>query len=224
MASDEIFSFNFEIFNIPIFNLELIDDVFSRPSFEEDDYGEDDVLSNEEWDTLTLAEEKRLDDLESNKISQSFAPMRDSRITWDELSKFADSNTPQIAKIARERIAEIEESMKEGGLNFLDIVDMKFERPTITEDIGGREFTRPIGGGGGGAPRRQLSYDDLIEAGYDVDDDLDYYAENFTSDQWQGIRLGYLNVRDEAILMWEDETGLDYNDFQRGMYDEEDDY
>jgi len=216
MASDEIFSFNFEMFDIPIFNLELIDDIFSRPSLEvEDDYGEDDILSDEEWETLALAEEKRMAEEQARK---------DDRITWDELSKFADSNTPQIAEIARERIAEIEEMMKEGDLNFLDIVDMKFERPTITEDIGGREFTRPIGGGGGGASRRQQSYDDLTESGYDVEYDLDYYAENFSSDQWQNIKFRGSTIEKEAIEMWEDETGLDYYDFKSGVYDEEDDY
>jgi hypothetical protein len=216
MASDEIFSFNFEMFDIPIFNLELIDDIFSRPSLEvEDDYGEDDILSDEEWETLALAEEKRMAEEQARK---------DDRITWDELSKFADSNTPQIAEIARERIAEIEEMMKEGDLNFLDIVDMKFERPTITEDIGGREFTRPIGGGGGGASRRQQSYNDLTESGYDVEYDLDYYAENFSSDQWQNIKFRGSTIEKEAIEMWEDETGLDYYDFKSGVYDEEDDY
>jgi len=216
MASDEIFSFNFEMFDIPIFNLELIDDIFSRPSLEvEDDYGEDDILSDEEWETLALAEEKRMAEEQARK---------DDRITWDELSKFADSNTPQIAEIARERIAEIEEMMKEGDLNFLDIVDMKFERPTITEDIGGQEFTRPIGGGGGGASRRQQSYDDLTESGYDVEYDLDYYAENFSSDQWQNIKFRGSTIEKEAIEMWEDETGLDYYDFKSGVYDEEDDY
>tara|TARA_R110002020_G_scaffold444864_3_gene656523 strand:+ start:466 stop:1095 length:630 start_codon:yes stop_codon:yes gene_type:complete len=209
MASDEIFSFNFEIFDIPIFSLELIDDIFSPPSIE------DDVLTDEEWETLALAEEKRLAEEQARK---------DDRITWDELSKFADSNRPEIAKIAREQIAEIEKMMKEGDLDFLDIVDMKFDRPTITEDIEGREFTRPIGGVSGGYSRRQQTYDDLTESGYDIENDLDYYAENFTSDQWQSIRLGYSSIRGVAIQMWEDETGLDYDDFQRGMYDEEDDY
>lgn len=209
MASDEIFSFNFEMFDIPIFSLELIDDIFSPPSIE------DDILTDEEWETLALAEEKRLAEEQARK---------DDRITWDDLSKFADSNTPQIAEIAREQIAEIEKMMKEGDLNFLDIVDMKFERPTITEDIGGREFTRPIGGGSGGYSRQQQSYDDLTESGYDVEYDLDYYAENFSSDQWQLIRIGRSSMEKEAIQMWEDETGLDYDDFQRGMYDEEDDY
>tara|TARA_R110001606_G_scaffold39223_2_gene108569 strand:- start:766 stop:1413 length:648 start_codon:yes stop_codon:yes gene_type:complete len=215
MAEDEIFSFNFEIFNTEIFSLELVDDIFSSPSIEEDDYGEDDILSDEEWETLALAEEKRLAEEQARK---------DDRITWDDLSKFADSNRPEIAKIAREQIAEIEKMMKEGDLDFLDIVDMKFDRPTITEDIEGREFTRPIGGVSGGYSRRQQTYDDLTESGYDIENDLDYYAENFTSDQWQSIRLGYSSIRGEAIQMWEDETGLDYDDFQRGMYDEEDDY
>lgn len=220
MASDEIFSFNFEIFDIPIFKVELIDDIFSRPSLEV----EDDVLSDEEWETLALAEEKRLEELESDRISQSFAPRRDDRITWDELSKFADSNTPQIAEIARERIAEIEESMKEGGLNFLDIVDMKFERPTITEDIGGQEFTRPIGGGGGGASRRQQTYDELTDIDYDVDREIMDYAENFSSDAWQRIRLGGSSVREEAIEIWERQTGLDYEEWKQSVYEEEDDY
>ena len=211
MAEDEIFSFNFEIFNTQIFSLEVVDDIFSSPSIEEDD----DILSDAEWETLALAEEKRLAEEQARK---------DDRITWDELSKFADSNTPQIAEIAREQIAEIEKTMKEGGLNFLDIVDMKFDRPTITEDIGGQKFTRPIGGGGGGYSRRQQSYDDLTEAGYDVQYDLDYYAENFSSDQWQNIKFRGSTIEKEAIQMWEDETGLDYYEFKSGVYDEEDDY
>jgi len=216
MASDEIFSFNFEIFDIPIFNVELIDDIFSRPSLEvEDDYGEDDILSDEEWETLALAEQKRMAEEQARK---------DDRITWDELSKFADSNRPQIAEIARGQIAEIEKMMKEGDLNFLDIVDMKFERPTITEDIGGQEFTRPIGGGGGGASRRQQSYDELTDIDYDVDREIMDYAENFSSDAWQRIRLGGSSPREEAIQMWENQTGLDYEDWKQGMYEEEDDY
>ena len=95
MAEDEIFSFNFEIFNTQIFSLEVVDDIFSSPSIEEDD----DILSDAEWETLALAEEKRLAEEQARK---------DDRITWDELSKFADSNTPQIAEIAREQIAEID--------------------------------------------------------------------------------------------------------------------
>ena len=64
----------------------------------------------------------------------------------------------------------------------------------------------------------------MTEMGYDVDDDIDYYTENFSSDQWQSIRQGFSTIESEAISMWEEETGLDYDSFQAGLYEEEDDY
>lgn len=150
------------------------------------------------------------------------ALLDDDGMSYQEIVKFADSNRPEIAQIAQDFLNEIDSLVM--NLDYDLIQNLSFTPLQITEDIGGQEFTRPIGGGGGGYSRRQQSYDDLTEAGYDVQYDLDYYAENFSSNQWQSIRTGESSIEDEAIQMWEDETGLDYDDFQRGMYDEEDDY
>lgn len=150
------------------------------------------------------------------------AILDDDGMSYQEIVKFADSNRPEIAQIAQDFLNEIDSLVM--NLNYDVIQNLSFTPLQITEDIAGEERTRRIGGASGGLPRRQESYDELTEAGYDIDDNLEYYAENFSSQQWQDIKLGRSSIRDEAVKMWEDETGLDYDDFESGVYVEEDDY
>jgi len=150
------------------------------------------------------------------------AILDDDGMSYQEIVKFADSNRPEIAQIAQDFLNEIDSLVM--NLDYDLIQNLSFIPLEITEDIGGQQFTRPIGGGGGGASRRQQSYDELTDIDYDVDREIMDYAENFSSDAWQRIRLGGSSPREEAIQMWENQTGLDYEDWKQGMYEEEDDY
>ena len=218
MAEDEIFSFNFELFDRPIFSLEIIDDIGI-------------FTGRREQPELEPVED--LDDFEDEVDTIWDFLVDDGGMTWQELIKFSDSNRPEIAQAARDMIGELEPLVK--NLDIATIDSLQFTPLRITENIAGRQIERPLptaastassggGGGGGGGGGMAQAYDELTEMGYDVENDIDYYTENFTSDQWQSIRQGFSTIEDEAIQMWEDETGLDYDDFQRGLYEEEDDY
>ena len=183
-----------------IFELDIVDDVFTREREE-------------------LKEE--LGQPTSPSILNFEPDEDDEGITLAELQTRARSNRPDIARVARDAIKDIEKAADEANITVAELDELRFPTPTLIEDIGGIEVERDIkggfdaeqfkqaaraslGGGGGGS-----SPEDYGDIDYD---ELSYYLDEWGSDDWQKLRMGY-DVEEILIEKWENDNNADWDNY-----------
>ena len=177
-----------------IFELDIVDDVFTREREE-------------------LKEELGQPTLPS---ILTFEPDEDDEgITLAELQTRARSNRPDIARVARDAIKDIEKAADEANLTVAELDLMRFPTPTLIEDIGGVEVERDIKGGFDAEKFKQAARASLSspEDYGDIDyDELSYYLDEWGSDDWQQLRLGY-SVEEILIEKWESANNADWENY-----------
>ena len=172
-----------------------------------------DIIPRKKEEGLTQPNPKKLFDFEPDEI--------DEGIGIDELQTLARSNRPDIARAARDALSDIDDAAQKLNLDMSDIDQTTFPTPKIIDDIGGVEVSTPIrgsvpsvefkqaartalrsrsGGGGAGDPS---NYGD---AGYE---ELEYYLDEWESDDWQMLRQGY-SVEEILVGKWESDN-YDYD-------------
>lgn len=177
-----------------IFELDIVDDVFTREREE-------------------LKEELGQPTLPS---ILNFEPDEDDEgITLAELQTRARSNRPDIARVARNAIKDIEKAADIAGLTVEELSKLRFPTPTLIEDLGGVEVERDIKGGFDAERFKQAARASLgspEDYGSTDFDELTSYLDEWGSDDWQKLRLGF-SVEEILIEKWESDNNADWDNY-----------